>query len=265
MELTEYIRLARKWFWLILLAAVLAGGIAFLLRSRQQAVYQANVMMSVGGYIEAPNPNTTEIYTGERLAQTYAVLAKTYDVLDAVIETGDFPLTPKLLEEMVSTRILPDTSLLVLSISFVDPVMAADIANELAQQLIFNSPSNLTPEQQAQVDLAQEEIAKLTAELTRLREEVALIDSNLEETNLPSAVEDLRTQRAILADQINQSSANLAQFAETLTSLQQRTNSLDIVEAARIPDKPVGTSVLATTFLGLVVGLALAGGGHPPN
>ena len=74
MELTEYIRLARKWFWLILLAAVLAGGMSFLLRSRQQAVYQADVMLSVGGYIQSPNPDTYEIYTGELLAQTYAGL-----------------------------------------------------------------------------------------------------------------------------------------------------------------------------------------------
>ena len=41
-----------------------------------------------------------------------------------------------------------------------------------------------------------------------------------------------------LTNQINQAAATIAQFSSTITSLQQRTNSLDIVERAQIPVEP---------------------------
>lgn len=61
-------------------------------------------------------------------------------------------------------------------------------------------------------------------------------------------------------DQINQASANLAQFSNTVANLQERTNSLDIVEQARIPTEPSGPGLLNTVLLGAIVGMALAGG-----
>lgn len=93
MELIAYIRLFRKWFWLIFLGMFLAGGAAFLYRSRQPDQYQAKATILVGGFIQSPNPDYSEIMTGQDLAQTYAALARTVDVLDATVQAGDFPVT----------------------------------------------------------------------------------------------------------------------------------------------------------------------------
>ena len=92
-EILGYIRLFRKWLWLIALSAILVGGAAFLLKNNQTPTYQARVLISVGGYIASPNPNTSEINTAGDLAQTYAVLVTTRDVLSGTLEAGDFPLT----------------------------------------------------------------------------------------------------------------------------------------------------------------------------
>ncbi len=260
MELIEYIRLFRKWWWLFIIAALLASGIAYLTRSRAPVIYQARVMLSVGGYIQSPNPNTSQINAGEQLAETYAVLAKTYDVMEAAIEAGDFSLTPEDLQETITTRVITGTSLLQLSVEHFDPVLVVELANEVAQQLMLNSPSNLTPEQQAQVDLANAEIELLAAQLQDLREERQLVEQLLTDPVDEFQELQLQERRRELFSQINQASSNLAGFSSTVAQLQSRSNSIDIMERARtaLPANEIG--VLSATLMGAMIGLTLAGG-----
>jgi len=260
MEIVTYIYLVRKWFWLLLIGAFLAGGAAFLRTSRQPDQYRASVTVSVGSAIEAPNPNYTELTTGSLLAQTYVVLARSYDIAEAAVEAGNFPLTPDELRGVLSARVIEKTSLISLTVTYDDPVLAADIANEVANQLILHSPSNLTPEQQEQITLANEEIAKLNAQLVEARQELADIDNQLATTVDQAEVDRLRERRNAVVDQINQASQNIASFSSLISTLQQRTNVLTIVEQARRPGGPIGKNVVGQTILGAIVGLALAGG-----
>lgn len=260
MELVHYVRLLRKWFWLLLIGGFLAGGAAFIYASRQTNQYVARATISVGSFIEAPNPDSSEIRTGVELAQTYAVLAQTYDVLQAAVEAGGFPVSPGQLGGMVSISVVEDTSLLRLSVTYEDPVLAADMANEVARQLIINSPSNLTDEQQSQIDLANAEIERLNQELQRSRVRLGEIDAQLAATTDQAEIDRLTEQRNIIVTQINQASANIAQFTNSIATLQQRTNSLDIVEQARIPTAPMGTGRFSRTLMGVFFGMALAGG-----
>lgn len=259
MGFNDYIRLLRKWAWLFLLLGLVAGSASYLVRSQQPPVYEAQVMLSVGSYFRSPDPDTAEIRTSVELARSYAVLATTHSVLQAVLEEGEFPLTQRQLFGMVSTRIVPDTSLLVLTITYTDPVMAAEIADELARQLILNSPTSLTPEQLEQVSMLTAEIATLNAELRETREQRSNIYRQLERVENPAEEERLLERRNALSNEINQISSNLAQFSATLADLQRRTNSLDVVEPAQVPTEPTGPGVGIVTALGFSVGIALAG------
>jgi succinoglycan biosynthesis transport protein ExoP len=260
MELIEYIRLFRKWWWLFLLAGLLAGGMGYLSRSRQPEVYQAEAMISVGGYIESPNPDTVDIFAGQALAKSYAVLAETHTVLEAAIEAGEFDLTADQLQGMLSTRTIEETSMLILIVTHTDPVLAADIANEIARQLVHNSPSNLTPEQQAQVDLTNREIGRLNTQLQDLNAQIQVVDAQLETVTDPQEIQLLQERRLILIDQINRASANLVGFSQTLALLQERTNSLTIVEEARVPTSPSTPGVTNAVLMGAIVGMVLVGG-----
>ena len=260
MELVAYLRLFRKWFWLLFLGAFLAGGAAFLMRSRQPDIYTAAVTIQVGSSLDAPNPQLGELNTGVQLARTYAVLAKSRPVLERAVEARDFPFSADTLRGALSTSIIEGTSLLRLTVTYNDPVLAAEMANEVAQQLILNSPSNLTLEQQAQIDLANEEIAQLTAELQQARDELTALDRQIALAQNADTIADLRDQRNTLADRIVSISGNIAQYSDTVAGLQRRTNSLTVVEEARIPTAPAGNNVLSTTLLGAMVGGALAAG-----
>ncbi len=259
-ELVRYIRVFRKWGWLILLAAFLAGSVSYLTRSGQPSSYQAQAMVSIGGFIESPNPSSSEIRTGVELAQTYAVLARTYDVLEAAVEAQNFPVTPEELGRLLTVETVSNTSLLIIRVTYTDRILVADMANEIARQIIANSPSNLTPEQLNQIALANAEIARLNTTLQTSREQLDALDVALAEAPSQADIDRLTNQRNTLLQQINLASSTLAQFTETVASLQQRSNSLDIVEQARIPTSPSGSSPLNVALLGAIVGAMLAGG-----
>lgn len=260
MEFVQYVRLFRKWLWLILLAAFLAGGISFIVRTGQPSTYKAETILAIGRYIEAPNPNSADIRTGIDLAQTYAELVTTYDVLQGTIDNLDIPLTAERLRETINVRILSNTSLLVISVTYTDPVLAADIANGLAGQLIAKSPTNLTEDQQRQVALVNTQIEALNGQLEEQRAQLADMNRRLEAATGPEEIASLTAQRNVILDQINTATATIADFSATIATLQQRTNALDIVERARIPTQPSGSSVLSATVLGALVGATLAGG-----
>ncbi len=260
MELVAYIRLFRKWFWLLFLGAFLAGGAAFLTASRRPDMYQADVTIQVGSSLDTPNPQLGDLNTGAALAQTYAVLAKSRNVLEAAIEARDFPLSAAVLGDALTAQVIQGTSLLRLTVTYSDPVLAAEMASEVARQLILNSPSNLTPEQQAQIDLANEEIRQLTSELQQAREELNSIDRQITLAQDAATLAELREQRNTIADRIVNISANIAQYSNTVAGLQRRTNSLTVVEEARIPTSPTGNNIFSTTLLGAIVGGALAAG-----
>jgi capsular exopolysaccharide synthesis family protein len=261
MELVQYFRILRRWFWLVALAAFVAGSVSFITRTTQAPRYQAESMIAVGGYLESPNPNSGEIRTGIDLAQTYAQIVRTRDVLQGVVDSLNLEFGTRQLNSMISTRILSGTSLLQISVTYTDPVLAADMANGLAQQLILSSPTNLTPEQQTQVDLLNEQIDTQVDELFTLRNRLREIDGQARTVESESVREDLLEERSILVTQINDASANIAQFTNTIASLQERTNSVEIVESADIPTNPIGSSIFSTVLLSAMVGASLAFGG----
>jgi polysaccharide biosynthesis transport protein len=216
--------------------------------------------MSVGSFINAPNPNTAEISTGVELALTYVHLAKTYTVLEATIEAGNYPLTAGELNAALTVSAVSDTSLLKIVVSSPDRVLAINLANEVARQLILNSPSNLTPQQQSQVDMVTAEIQRLENQLEQERLRLTTINAQMAATTDQAELDRLTEQYNTVIGSINQESSTIAQFTTTLSTLQQRTNSLEIVDPARIVGSSPSSSIVMVSLLGAIVGVAGAWG-----
>lgn len=260
MELNSYIRLLRRWYWLIALAAFVAGGMSFIVNSGRPAVYQAQATIAIGRFIQARNPDADAIFIGMSLAETYAQLSKTFDVLQGAVDALNLNIEPEDLAGLFEVKILENTSLLTINVVYPDPILAADIANGVAEQLILKSPTNLTREQQAQIALANDQIAALTSQLEDARLRLTVLDSQIAEASDDDERITLTEQRNAIIDQINQASATIAQFNDTISGLQQNTNALDLVERARIPTAPTGRGVVGSTIIGAVVGMAAAFG-----
>jgi polysaccharide biosynthesis transport protein len=260
MEFIEYFRILRKWWWLFILSAVLSGGVAFIQKANQPAVYQAQALVAIGNFIDAPNPDYTAINIPFLIAQTYLELSQTYQVLEETVESLALPMPPEALRGLVSVSIVEGTSLLAIKATYTDPVMTADIANGLAESMIVNSPTNLTTEQQTQIDLATLQIEALNDQVASARNQLAGVEEELEQTLNIARRDDLNDQRNVLIEQINQATNTIATFSNNIMSVQQRSNILTIVEEARVPNNALPSNILSSTMIGIFVGLVLVAG-----
>jgi Mrp family chromosome partitioning ATPase/capsular polysaccharide biosynthesis protein len=261
MEFSVYVRLARRWLWLIILAAVAAGSISFATARTQPPLYQASTTIQVGTYSSLANPDSGMISTAAQLAQTYIALIKTYPVLDAVVSKLQLPMSSGGLSGLFQARLVPNTSLMTITVTYTDPVMASDIANELAAQLIINSPTELTKEQQEQLSILQDEIKQSQLQLQSIRDELKAVDEGLK--LLSGQDEAILTQRRVeLLNEINTTQGNLASMSNTAATLQNRgnVNSLRVVEPSRIPGGPTNSSPLSGSLIAAAVGAVLAFG-----
>ncbi len=263
MKIQDYLQIVRKGWWLLIIAAIIAGTGGYFWADSQPALYEASVLLSIGSYIESPNPNTSEIQTGEQLARTYLVLARTRDVLQSTIDTGDFSLSVGQLGNMIDTQIIPGTSLIRLTIEATDPALAADVANELARQVVLHSPSNLTQEQEQELETARTEILRLQGLLSDMTARLDEINAEMEaaatsDTLDLDRLEQLRASRDLLIDQINATSANIAEFSTASANLRARTNSVDIVEEAVPPTTAQKSDPVVTALIAALLGAGAA-------
>ena len=259
MSINQYIRIIRRWLWLISLSTFLVTGIAFVIYGIQPPEYRAQVTIIVGGYIESPDPDPQDIRTGRDLVETYVYLVQSRDVLQNTIDTLDLDIDIIDLSEMIDTGVIALTSLLQIGVTHDDSIEARDIANELANQLITESPGNLTIAQQEQIDFLNGQISSLSDELQDYREQSDDIEIQLTDNDLSTLQRrNLSDQRNFLLELINQSSANIAQFSSTIANLQQRSNSVEIIEHADIPTEPEGLSILLLIAIASATGLLLS-------
>ena len=259
MDFSFYLRLMRRWFWLIALASFVGGSASYISRSGQPRIYEAETTLFIGGFIQDPNPGSEQIYTGLQLTETYAALAKTQSIADATAETGAFPLSASQIRGMIKTEIIPNTTLLLIQVSYTDPILTADIANEVAQQLVANSPTNLTPSQQSQLNLLEDQVDGVNLQIADAQDELTLIANQLETLDLDDAqITRLQDRRTTLTEQITTSYSTLAQLNLTLQGLQQQSNQIAIVEPARIPTTPRSSNLARSTIVGVLAGALLA-------
>lgn len=260
MELVQYIRLFRRWFWLIFLFGFLAGSAAYIYSSRQESSYRATVTLFVGGFRSDPNPNSLDVYIGFELVETYAQLATTYDIADAAVENNNFPMTPGALRGSITTEVVELTSLLKLSVTYNDPDLAVEMANAVANQLILDSPANLTPEEEARIQIMRNQINFVDIQIRDTQEELDQINAQV--GALPEGsdeVDQLTARRDTLIEQLNTSTANLAVLSNSIEELQRQSNRVEIVEEARSAAE-IGTSTMRNTIMGVLIGMVLAFG-----
>lgn len=134
MELNYFIRLFRRWLWLILLVSAIAGLSGYLLSSTS---YTARALIAVGDYIHSPSPDRNDVLTGIQLAETYAVIATTPDIVHPAAEAVGIQIPNP--GEIIHASVLPDTSILAIEVTHQNPALAAELANEISRQIIAQS------------------------------------------------------------------------------------------------------------------------------
>jgi Mrp family chromosome partitioning ATPase len=254
------IRLFRRWLWLVVVAAALAGGTAFFLSRRQPDFYYAQATLMVGGFTENPNPTAADFTSAVNLAVTYAAIATFDPMLQGTIDELKLDWTTDELAASIDAFVRPGTPLVIIGVYTTNAQLSADIANSLADQLILNSPTNLTEEETNQIVFTQAQIDLLNKQVEDARRQLALLDNRLASAADPDEVDRLEDRRNATIGQINQASATIAQFNATIASIQAKRNRLDIVERARVPVSADNANVRLISLISAIAGAMVAVG-----
>jgi non-specific protein-tyrosine kinase len=258
LDLRQLFGYARRWWWLLLLLPLFAGGAVAGISARQQPRYAATATLLINPAPAASGHDLNVINAGQRLAATYQQLVVTEPVLIPVIEQLRLPDDVEALKRKVSAVAAHDTQLLRISASDTDPVVAADLANTVAEQfatfiqqqaLASVSPSRSTL--QSLIDDAQRQLIDVRAQIQSLEVDDAADAAKLD---------PLRAR----ARQLEQSYADLLMQAQAMdldaAALQSQ---VSVAVPATVPTNPYAPRVAFWTalaaFFGVVVAIGVVG------
>lgn len=249
MELRAYWALFRKWFWLVVLCAVVAGATAYVISKNSTPIYQASATLMVNQATTSTlTTGYSDILTSERLARTYANLLTSWPILEET--AARLGVDPKRIGQGISVTPLRDTQLLQIKVEGPNPELAAQIANTLP--LVF-----IAQNQKMQTGRLSESRAGLELEISRVEEDIARTQAALKQAADETQRIRLETSLAQYRSTYSNLVANLQQIklAEA-----QATDNIVVAEPARVPQVPIRPRTATNTLLAMVVGAMLAVG-----
>jgi polysaccharide biosynthesis transport protein len=130
-ELTGYLAVAKRWWWTLLVATWVAGVAGYVVASQIPPTYEAETQLLVGPY----NTDRETLAAAGDLVQTYSQLVTTTPILSRAIQEAGADLTPA--ELALASRVTANdvTRFLSIRVQDTDPVMAATLANTLAEEI----------------------------------------------------------------------------------------------------------------------------------
>jgi len=134
-------KIIRRYLWFLVLAVIVASGVAYLFSLNSLTVYEARTRLLVGPGINSPNPDVTALRAGGQLMQTYAELAVTGPFLQSIIDELNLGMSPEDLAKKIVVKSNQETQILSISIYDIYANRAIEIANAAAQALVHLSPS----------------------------------------------------------------------------------------------------------------------------
>jgi polysaccharide biosynthesis transport protein len=250
--LSDYVRpLMRRW-WLLAAATLIAMISSFVYMANQPQVYISRATISVGTGLQDPNPNGSEFFLAQQLAETYADMANRAPLRIATLESLELDWLPYYIVSQI-----PNKPVIEVQVYDENPERAFIVAEEILRQIILQGPAG--KEQQNRRDFIEQQLIKIETSITQTEEEVVLRENELLAIN--SARELANKQAEIQALQ-NKLSTLQKNYAELLATTQRgAVNVLQVLEPATEPTEPIQSQLVMNMLVAAAVGLALAAGG----
>ncbi len=250
LKFLDYLAPIFRWWWVILISTIIAGGIGYLLVKPQPPVYKSGVTLMVGGAIYDPNPTGLELEVPRRLTDMYAAMAQREPIRNATMEILGLDALPE-----YSAFAMPGSPFLRIEVTDTDPRRAQAVANTLAEQLVQQSPSGKSADAETQA-FVSEQLQELQDDITQTKEAIAAKQDEL--GSAEGAAEILTIQQEL--DALNTKLTSLqTTYANLLASTQGGAiNTLEIIEKAPLPIHPIGPNKLLTILGAAFGGLMLS-------
>ncbi|HHW88035.1 MAG TPA: polysaccharide biosynthesis tyrosine autokinase [Chloroflexi bacterium] len=244
-----YLRPLLRWWWLILLSALLAGASAFVFVRLRPPVYIASGTVMVGTAIQERNPDSQQLSLTQGLAQTYVKIAQRPSIREATRKALGMDWLPE-----YSVRIVPDSQLIEISVTDVDAQRAYAVATELINQLILLSPGG--QERQQREVFIQEQLRKLEqgmrdteAEIVRKRDELS---------SLLSARQIGQTETQISALEAKLTTLRSTYVGLLASTDQGSINTINVLDPPVVPTEPVNDRWYLLVLVAAIIGATVA-------
>lgn len=252
MEINQYLNLLRRWFWVVLLGALIAAAAAYYWNSSQEPVYQATAILLIreGTVIN----DRSSLQYSEDLAQSYIKRLTNYEVLQQSIANVGGGISPEYLGRQIQVQPINNSQLIALSIALTDPELAAALANEIPA--VFAARN-----MEQQLERFADSKANLETELARKQAEVNSAEMALTqaESNAAAQTEIDRLTDHVL--RMRDAYSRLLQSYEDIRIAEASSlNNILIDEHARTPTTPISPRTMSNTILATVVGALLVAG-----
>ncbi len=253
MELSAYLQPLRRWWWLVLASAILAGASGYWQVSQQPPLYEARTTLMVGRAFEDPNPTGNELALSRQLAETYADLVQRRPIREQTMLALGLASLPA-----YTARPLPNGQLLEIVVVDTTPPRAKAVADELANQLILQSPTAPRPEDQERQAFISDQLASLQTNIRQTEAEITAKQAELE--TAIGALEISQIEDEIGALQTKQSTLQSNYAALLANTHEGATNSVNVVEWAIVPESPMDAGRTNLVVVAVAIAVALAAG-----
>lgn len=244
-----------RWYWLLALGILIALAATRHTVLQWQPIYAASATVQVGRVFQDRNPQAGQLQLTDQLVPIYAELAKRDQILSAVTATLNLPLSPGNLRTRIVVAPVPRTPLIDITVVDTEPRRAAIIANEIARQLVLQSPATAAPDDDSQA-FVQAQLADLQAKITQGQATIADLDQQIAAMTSATDIQDARQRLIALQTQVDSWQDS---YAKLLTVLEpSKTNVITIANPAQPPSFPIKRSVRLYYGLGGVIGLGLS-------
>jgi capsular exopolysaccharide synthesis family protein len=252
MDINAYLKPLFKWWRLLLIVTVIALIGSSLSVYLQPEVYVSRTTLMIGrNAILNPNPESGSFLLASQLASVYADMANREPIQEKTMEALKTTWLPG-----YQARVIPNTQIIEISVTDTNPERAQIVADELARQLIAQSPATGSTEDGQRQEFIKQQLENLQSQIQE--SEAKLEDLQKSLIGLNSASQVANTEREI--DQLNQKLSDLRQsYTDLLANSQEGAlNILSVVEPANLPSRSVGTNKLVIVILAAFLGLGLA-------
>jgi non-specific protein-tyrosine kinase len=242
----------------MVLSVLIAAASSYLVSQRLSPVYQASATILVGQSIQATELDTRDILTSERIALTYANVARRRSVLQGVVEALGLSQGWRDLQERVRVELVQDTQLLEVTVEAGSPEEARAIADEVARQLILLSPTALQDEEEAEKQqLVRQRLENLQARIESGLERLVGLEAEMTKAQSAGRLQEVQNEIDVLQRFITDWEMNHTQLL-ALSENKQSPNYLAIIDPAQATPDPVRPRIMLNTLIAGVAGLAVA-------
>lgn len=253
MDINTYIKPLLKWWRLLAIATTIAVVSSAVSVFSQPEIYASRTTLMIGRTILDPNPDSGQIYIATQLAGIYADMANREPVQVATMGALGISWLPQ-----YQARVVPNTQLIEITVLDTNPQRAQIIANELANQLIIQSPGMSGTETGQRQEFIKQQLSSLQAQIRETENRIEGLQASLAGLNSASQIANTEREIRELTERLSSLRRSYADFLAN--SQEGALNILSVVEPANLPARAVGTNRMFIILLAAAVGFSLAAG-----